>query len=249
MGFFQKGGEKMYFDIHSHILPGIDDGARDICESAELINSMKKEGITEVIATPHFYPNEMNFGDFLQDRNEAYETLCSDLKGDIPKIYLGCEILYFRRMGASRELEKLGLNNSKYILLELCDGHIDKYLFEDFCLFAENGIIPIIAHIERYHKNKNFKKLLEEVKAKNYPVQINSSSLLNKKYRRAIKRVFKSGLFCVIATDTHSLQKRPPVIKSAFEVLKKDFGEEIYSKIISNNRILYNEIIGDSVDK
>lgn len=249
MGFFQKGGEKMYFDIHSHILPGIDDGARDICESVELINSMKKEGITAVIATPHFYPNEMNFGDFLQDRNEAYETLCSDLKGDIPKIYLGCEILYFKRMGASRELEKLSLNNSKYILLELCDGHIDKYLFEDFCLFAENGIIPVIAHIERYHKNKNFKKLLEEVKAKNYPVQINSSSLLNKKYRRAIKRVFKSGLFCVIATDTHSLQKRPPVIKSAFEVLKKDFGEEIYSKIISNNRILYNEITGDSVDK
>lgn len=239
----------MYFDIHSHILPGVDDGAKDICESVELINSMKKEGITAVIATPHFYPNEMDFGNFLEDRKNAYETLCSNLDGDIPKIYLGCEILYFKRMGASRELEKLSLNNSKYILLELSDVHIDKYLFEDFCLFSENGITPIIAHIERYHKHGNFKKLLEELKAKNYPVQINSSSLLNKKYRRTIKRVFKSGLFCVIATDTHSLQKRPPVIKSAFEVLKKDFGEEIYNKVISNNKTLYNEIIGDSVDK
>ena len=113
----------------------------------------------------------------------------------------------------------------------------------------QNGIIPIIAHIERYYKSRNFKKLLEEVKAKNYPVQINSSSLLNKKYRRAIKRVFKSGLFCVIATDTHSIQKRPPVIRSALEVLKQDFGEEIYNNVISNNQILYNEIIGDSVDK
>ena len=239
----------MYFDIHSHILPGVDDGAKDICESVELINSMKKEGITAVIATPHFYPNEMYLSDFLQDRNNAYKILCSDLKGDIPKIYLGCEILYFKRMGASRELEKLSLNNSKYILLELCDSHIDKYLFEDFCLFSQNGIIPIIAHIERYYKSRNFKKLLEEVKAKNYPVQINSPSLLNKKYRRAIKRVFKSGLFCVIATDTHSIQKRPPVIRSALEVLKQDFGEEIYSKVISNNKTLYNEIIGDSVDK
>ena len=80
-------------------------------------------------------------------------------------------------------------------------------------------------------------------------MQINSSSLLNKKYRRTIKRVFKSGLFCVIATDTHSLQKRPPVIRSALEVLKQDFGEEIYNNVISNNQILYNEIIGDSVDK
>ena len=59
----------MYFDIHSHILPGVDDGAKDICESVELINSMKKEGITAVIATPHFYPNEMYLSDFLQDRN------------------------------------------------------------------------------------------------------------------------------------------------------------------------------------
>ena len=116
----------MYFDIHSHILPGVDDGAKDICESVELINSMKKEGITAVIATPHFYPNEMDFGNFLEDRKNAYETLCSILDGDIPKIYLGCEILYFKRMGASRELEKLSLNNSKYILLELFDGHIDK---------------------------------------------------------------------------------------------------------------------------
>ena len=49
----------MYFDIHSHRLPGVDDGAKDICASVELINSMKKEGITAVIATPHFYPNEM----------------------------------------------------------------------------------------------------------------------------------------------------------------------------------------------
>ena len=101
MGFFQKGGEKVYFDIHSHILPGIDDGAKDITESAELINFMKKEGITEVIATPHFYPNEMSLGDFLEHRNNAYETLCSNLDGDIPRIYIGCEILYFKRMGAS----------------------------------------------------------------------------------------------------------------------------------------------------
>ena len=96
MGFFQKGGEKVYFDIHSHILPGIDDGAKDITESAELINFMKKEGITEVIATPHFYPNEMSLGDFLEHRNNAYETLCSNLDGDIPRIYIGCEILYFK---------------------------------------------------------------------------------------------------------------------------------------------------------
>ena len=134
-------------------------------------------------------------------------------------------------------------------MLELSDVHIDKYLFEDLDTFSENGITPIIAHIERYHRNRNFKKLLEELKAKNYPVQINSSSLLNKKYRRTIKKVFKSGLFCVIATDTHSLQKRPPVIRSALEVLKQDFGEEIYSKVISNNKILYKKIIGDSGDK
>lgn len=239
----------MYFDIHSHILPGIDDGAKDITESAELINFMKKEGITEVIATPHFYPNEMSLGDFLEHRNNAYETLCSNLDGDIPRIYIGCEILYFKRMGASRELEELSLNNSKYILLELSDVHIDKYLFEDFALFAENGIVPIIAHIERYHKSRNFKKLLEEIKCRNYPVQINSSSLLQKKYRRAIKKVFKSGLFCVIATDTHSPKKRPPIIKSALQALRDDYGERIYHKVLRNNQILYKEITGDSVDE
>ena len=112
----------MFFDIHAHILPFMDDGASSVEESLDLLEALKEQGITDVILTPHFYPQIDSLEDFKEDLTNSYKELFSEYnKKDLPKLYFGCELLYFAGMGDSELLEEFCLNNSKFLLLELTD--------------------------------------------------------------------------------------------------------------------------------
>lgn len=241
----------MYFDIHSHILPDVDDGAKDMKEALTLLKLMKKDGISAVVATSHFYPEMMNYEQYLEVTKEAFERLDSK-KSDkkSPRIYLGCEMLYYKGIGNSEVLNDLCLNKSKYLLLELTDFVINEELFEDLLkLKDEKEIIPIIAHVERYYKARNYKRFLQFLSENNIPVQINASSVTVWVYRRVIKNILKQDLFCVMATDTHSVEERPPMLKTAFSYIEEKYGRETCDKLIKNSRRLYDEIIGENIEK
>ena len=78
----------MFFDIHTHILPGVDDGTVDIKEAIEILTALKKQGITHVMATPHFYPQEDDFDSFLNRSSKAYNLLIYTIKDKkIPKVF------------------------------------------------------------------------------------------------------------------------------------------------------------------
>ena len=87
----------MFFDIHSHILPAIDDGAKDLNEALKLLREMKKQGINDVLATPHFYPYENSLDEFLTKSEEKYKLIKQHIENDkYPNVFLGCEMPYFR---------------------------------------------------------------------------------------------------------------------------------------------------------
>lgn len=239
----------MYFDIHSHILPGVDDGATDMQNSVELLKTAKDNGISAIVATPHFYPTEYSLNEFLSTGKNAFELLNEEIKGlDLPKVYFGSEVLYFRGLGDADSLHVLTLNNSKYILIELTGKDINKYLFEDLIRLKNQGYIPIIAHIERYTNSKGFRKLFKFVKTNNIMVQINTISLSSAKNLRFLKKVLRSEIFCVVASDTHSLESRPPLFKSALEIVKEKLGNKCYELLIKNSQKLYNKIIGEDIE-
>ncbi len=238
------------FDIHSHILPQIDDGAADMKEAVELLKIMKKSGITSVIATPHFYPDLISLEDFSEITGNAYRDLLAETANKkLPKVYLGCELLYYKGVGNSDALPQMTLNGSKYLLLELAVGDIDKDLFQDLLLLKEQGITPIIAHVERYFSDRSFKKLLTFLKENDIPVQLNAVSFLIRPLKRIIKMIFKSELFCVVGTDAHSICERPPFMKEAFEAIRDTYGKEMRHRLIKNANLLYNEITGDTIEK
>ncbi len=240
----------MYFDIHSHILPGVDDGAKDFEESVKLLKIMKKNGITAVMATSHFYPDITNLEDYLEVTNEVFNKLLEKIKGkNLPKVYLGSEMLYYKGLGNCEILRSVTLNGSKYLLLELAAGDISKQLFEDITALKEQGIIPIIAHVERYAEDRNFKKLITFLRKNDIPVQINAVSFLIKPLKKFIKLILKSEIFCVIGTDSHSVFERPPFLKEAFEVLQRDYPKGYFDILMKNNFKLYDEIIGDKGEK
>ena len=240
----------MYFDIHSHILPFVDDGATDIDNSIELLEMAKANGISDILATPHFYPSEDSLEAFLTRTKNAYDKLNEKIENkELPNIYLGSEILYFIGIGTAENLFALTLNGSKYILIELIGPDINKYLFKDLRELKKREYIPIIAHFERYIKLKGFKKLLRFAKANGIIVQINTIALTMPRNLRFLKKLLRNNVFCVLATDTHSLDERPPILNSTLNVIKQKLGNKYHDSLIENSQKLFKKIIGEDIEE
>ena len=240
-------------DIHSHILPTVDDGAEDLDEALKILEMMQKDGITDVIATPHFYADSDNLNDFKTRTEKAYKTLCSAADGkNLPRVFLGCEVLYYRYIGTSEAVTEFCFNGSNYLLLELVNDCITDSFFENlYCLKNQSGIIPIIAHIERYYKDRSFKKLLKFVKSENIPTQVNASSFFSPHYCKIAEKLIKKGYVTYLATDAHSVDKRPPKMKDALNYISDRLGSECANSLINNSKTLLADITqkGDMYEK
>ena len=232
-------------DIHSHILPAVDDGAKDIESSIELLKCMREQGITSVIATPHFYAMYHDIEEFKSIVKDAYDKLVAASKSQqLPEVGIGCEVFYFPGIGKSRGVRELTLCGSDYLLLELPSCSIDDAIIKDIADLRERlEIIPIIAHIERYSSERGFKKLLELVDNGTVYAQVNAGSFAKtSSYRRTVIKLIKKGYISFIATDTHSLEARPPMLDLAFAEIENQFSESRKKAFIENSDRLYDEI-------
>lgn len=236
----------MLFDVHSHILPAIDDGAADLKESLEILELMKAQGITDVIATPHFYPADDNLEEFLEASQNAFNELTKhSVKRGLPNILLGCELLYFGGISNTDAILKFCLGKSNLLLLELTDNCIDNTLFKDILKIRQTfGVEPIIAHVERYCGAKKYNKFIKFLIANDVPVQINADSVLIPQMSRVIKKLMKAPLFCVMGTDAHSVDMRPPKLAEALDLIAKNYGEDCRQRLLHNAEYLYHEIAG-----
>lgn len=238
-------------DIHSHILPEVDDGAASLEESVELLKKMKEQGITDVVATPHFDASANNIEDFTANVTAAYERLTAAVEGmELPNILLGSEVYYFPGIGRSMGIRALAIEKSNYILLELGNEEISKSVIKDISnMVYELGLIPIFAHIERYYSEKGFKQLLKLISSGIGYAQINAQSVLQAPYKRIANKLIKHGHASFIATDTHSLSARPPLMREALLMIKHNFGEDYVNVFIKNTNYLYDEIISEKKNR
>ena len=119
-------------DFHSHVLPGIDDGSDCVEESLEMLHTAKNQGVSTMLATPHFYAQDVSVDHFLEKRKKAYDTLkrCMD-DSDCPDIRLGAEVCYFRGIGRAREIEKLCIEGTRVIMVELPFRQWDEEVLRD----------------------------------------------------------------------------------------------------------------------
>ncbi len=232
----------MLLDLHTHILPNCDDGAKTVKISLELLNMMHSQGITNVVATPHFYPDSDTIDEFKTRVLSGFGKLQKAKTKDMPEILIGCELFYFRGISKSEYIKDFTINNSNYILIEPNPFFIDK-IFMDEILYLKNdlGFIPIIPHIERYHKAKGFKVFLKFIKENKILTQVNCASFFEKTYNRIIKKLFEKGIVTFIATDSHS-SNRPPMMNLALCEIEKRFSPQAKQKILYNLNLLYEGI-------
>ena len=209
-------------DLHTHILPGVDDGAQDLEEALKMLCLQKTSGVERVALTPHFYPLREDLGAFLQKRQQAYELLLSGWDdATMPQLRLGAEVHYSPCL-ADMELEKLTLEGTHYLLLELTDT-VQPALIEPVLRYVrDQGVTPILAHVERcvYFAEKPERLLhLLELGAL---AQISLRRLPGKKTQKFANICLKKNVAQIIASDIHTVGDG----KFALGELLEGMGEE-----------------------
>ncbi len=231
-----------YLDIHSHILPNVDDGAKDLATSIELLKLLNEQGVTDVIATPHFYPDYDNAEEYVEKVNLAYKQLNNAIYGqDLPRVFLGCELRYFDGMGKSQNISQFAIRGTNYLLLELPYGApITNNVLKDIISLSEDlGFRIILAHIERYYKVKGFKKLLKLISDGYAIAHINADGMTSKAEAKICEKLIKGGYISFVASDTHSVKNRPPKIKEALDIISNRLGRSTATSLmLKSNRLL-----------
>ena len=236
-----------FLDIHSHILPAVDDGAKNISVSIALLEMLKAQDVTDVIATPHFYPDTDNTEEFSECVQKAYNELKSQLDDtDLPRVFLGCELRYFSGIGKSRAIKQFVIQNTNYLLLELPYGApVTKTVLQDIIdINEQQGLVPILAHIERYSKVKGFKKLLKLISDGYALAHINAGAVVAKETARLCDRLIKGGYVTYLASDAHSPEHRPPQISDALEAIASRLGKSAANRLVIKSNRLLEEIEG-----
>ncbi len=223
------------------MLPGIDDGSKDVAMSLEMISRSVEQGVEGIIFTPHFYADMNSPETFLRKRDKALHELEDNL-GSLPKVPVyttGAEVHYFRGMSRSKDIERLCIGKSDYMLIEMPfrnwqPNMIDE--IEEISLVL--GLRVIIAHIERYfdQDKKLVNRLLENP---NLLIQCNAEFFIEKStYSKAIK-LLKTRRIDLLGTDSHNLTSRRPNMAEAVEIIKKKDKKDALGHIIRAGRRVF----------
>lgn len=228
-------------DIHTHILPCIDDGAASLEEAIKLLYEEQKQGVTDIVLTPHFNIQDTTIQEFVSKRDAAFETLSKEIEKHPSlsglNLYLGAEVKYNPNL-IYNDVFELCIKNTSYLLLELSMSH--PFNFEQTVLWMlSKGISPILAHVERYEYITSNPKLLENLLYAGVVFQCNASSLYSKHFGKRVKKLLKHGYVQLLASDTHNMNMRPPELIKGLEKYPK------YTEMLVSNsmKVINNKLI------
>ena len=243
-------------DIHCHILPNLDDGSKDLSETIEMARKATEEGITQIIATPHYKKGEYENSkeQILQAVKLVNHELTQAaipltiLPGQEPRI--DGEFLQDYNKG-----ELLSLNNGgKYIFIEFPSGHVPRYAEQLLFDIQLNGLTPVIVHPERNSELLENPNLLYKFVKNGACTQITASSVtghFGKKIKKFSMQLVESNLTHFLASDSHNLSTRPFRMREAYDVLIKEYGiaAEYYFKENSQLLLEGKSVIRDTPER
>ena len=224
-------------DFHSHILPGIDDGSKNVKMSLEMIEELSRQGVDTICATSHFYITQRTPEHFLERRQEAYEMLLPALPEDAPKILLGAEVLYFTGISRLASLPDLCLEGTDILLLEMPFTTWQEYWVREVCDLASSTEFTILlAHIERYYFQQP-RKVWDQLLDLDVLMQSNADFFLQpdsffclRSGTKALK-LMKEHRIHVLGTDTHNLTSRRPHMAEARDKIFHSLGQHALDRI------------------
>lgn len=231
-------------DFHTHVLPGIDDGSQSVEQSIAMLRQAAEKGVTTVVATPHFYRERESVESFLERRAQAEALLRQELEKheDLPRVIVGAEVYYFPGISNSASLQKLTIGNSRYVMIEPPLPPWNDRVFRDLeKILLQQGLIPIVAHIDRYIRPFHTYGIPQKLSGMTLVVQASGGFFQDKKTQNMALRMLKKGGIQLLGSDMHSDQHRTQDIPAAAEVIRKKLGDTVLEEIFQNSkRILGN---------
>ncbi len=237
----------MRIDFHSHILPGMDDGAADLKESLAMLKMLSESKVDAVVLTPHFYRQNERISSFLKRREEAFEKLseaASEIKS-CPELILGAEVYFYPSLSSDPDFHKLCIENTGYILLELPFEQFHDNFYSSYAKFSNNCEQKIIfAHIERYLSFGNSPDdIMRLFEYGNALCQMNCSSLAEASLmkKKTMLRFISDGLISAVGTDAHSIAHRPPMYGKAEKLIVSKCGQQSFDRICRRSEMILSD--------
>lgn len=231
-------------DFHSHILPGVDDGSKSVEESLEMLRAMAQQGITHVVATPHFYPQQDTPECFLKRRAEAEAALREAMAGekDLPELSIGAEVYYFRGISDSEAIKALAVDKKRCILIEMPGLPWTEIMYRELeNLYVKRGLIPVIAHLDRYIGPFRTHGIPKRLAALPVLVQANADFFLDRSTSAMALRMLKKGRIQLLGSDCHNMKSRKPNLGEALALIQRKLGQDAIAAIRENARIAMAE--------
>ena len=229
--------EYRFADIHCHVLPGVDDGSKDLKNSIEMLRIAESEGITAMFLTPNFI---MEHSVSPERVKKAFSALKAEMaKEDIQiDVRLGNELYY---LSGVEEMLNTGraftLNGTRYVLVEFGPGADYVYIRNSLVSLQRAGYKPIIAHVERYQKLLSVEKV-RFLRDSGVRIQVNAASISGEAgffLKRFVKKLLDNGLVDYVGTDAHSTGKRSPRVAKCMKVLMDKYDDEYVADIVYRN--------------
>jgi protein-tyrosine phosphatase len=214
-------------DLHSHVLYGLDDGARSIEESVAMVRVAAAAGTTDLVATPHANIEYR----FDPDVVEARLAEVAAASGNAVRLHYGCDFHFYYEniQQALAHPARYTIAHRNYLLVEFPDLLIPSMSEEIFSRLLDRGITPVVTHPERNFLLHTRLKQMEEWVADGVLMQVTAQSFLGRfgpEVRRFADQLMRRGMVHVVASDGHSPEDRPPRLDEGFAHVSRAYGED-----------------------
>jgi len=233
-------------DIHSHILPGVDDGAQTEADSIAMAKAAVEQGIHTIIATPHHkngkYENErkqiIQYTEILRELLAREHIPLTVLPGQ--EIRLNGEMLEDLEDGSL-----LSLNDTKYLFIEFPSGHVPRFAKQMIFDIQVAGYTPIIVHPERNRELIEHPGKLYDFVQNGALTQVTAGSVkgkFGKNVQKFTQQLLENHLTHFIASDAHNTKTRAFWMEEAFQEVKKNFGSDYFYMFLENSQLLVDNM-------
>lgn len=236
---------KDLIDIHSHILPGVDDGSDSYETSIRMLGRAAKDGISGMILTPHNKPGRRHISfSKLSEKLEKLRNMMRERNIDID-LYIGNELYY--RSGILEELQDgtaVTLADSHYVLVEFNPLENYDYIRNGIYSLLMDGYYPILAHVERYRNVCGGNGRVDELVEMGCYIQANAASVMGQTgwgTKRFLGNLLKRRQVHFIATDAHDPVKRAPCLAECACYIGKKYGGDYGRKLFYENPLCVTE--------
>lgn len=227
--------DNQIIELHSHILPNMDDGSSNVNTSLTMLRKMTEQGVGIVCATSHYYAGQNDVPTFCERRQKAYVDLRAAMVGEaFPELLPAAEIAYFQQI-ETQDLTPLCIQGTRTLMLEMpFTDWTDLQVETVTSLALDHHYNVVLVHPERFCFSGSNRSQLRRLVQLPIGLQVNAGSLIRWQTRRLALDLLQLAPVPLLGSDCHNLTSRPPNLKGGRNIIRKKLGEEFLKQMDEN---------------